>query len=112
MQLMHEENWSYLFSSSALCRYSPSSGGDSFSLIIHGLISTSLCMKSSMLTTKSLITGKWVRGSTFIVRPLNSWRKLAQVSFGTPSTFAPQLPQTPILQDQRYVSVPSRLALI
>src|SRR6266571_6149018 len=101
MQLMHDENCWYRSSSSADCLYSPCSGGVSFSRIIHGLILTSFSMKSCMSTTRSLITGKLAMGSTVIVRPLKSWRKLAQVSLGSPSMFAPQLPHTPILHDQR-----------
>src|SRR6266705_2159708 len=101
MQLMHDENCWYRSSSSADCLYSPCSGGVSFSRIIQGLIFTSFSMKSSMFTTRSLMTGKLGKGSTVIVSPLNSWRKLAHVSLGVPSTLAPQLPQTPIRQDHR-----------
>src|SRR5437879_13352558 len=107
MQLMHDENWLYRSSSWADCLYSPCSGGVSFSRIIHGLILTSFSMKSSMSTTRSLITGKLVMGSTVIVRPLKSWRTLAQVSWGSPTMFAPQLPPTALLHDQRYVRHPS-----
>src|SRR5437879_9332554 len=99
MQLMQDENWLYRSSSWADCLYSPCSGGVSFSRIIHGLILTSFSMKSSMSTTRSLITGKLVMGSTVIVALLKSWGKLAQVSLGFPSMFAPLLPQTPILND-------------
>ena len=35
----------------------------------------------------------------------------AQVSFGVPWTFIPQLPQIPIRHDQRYERLPSRLSL-
>src|SRR5205807_8258559 len=112
MQLMQDENWLYRSSSWADCLYSPCSGGVSFSRIIHGLILTSFSMKSCMSTTRSLITGKWVIGSTVMVRPLNSCRKLAQVNFGSPSMLAPQLPHTPILHDHRYVRVPSISALM
>src|SRR5207245_11086006 len=101
MQLMQDENWLYRSSSWADCLYSPCSGAVSFSRIIHGLILTSFSMKSSMSTTRSLITGKLVMGSTVIVRPLKSWRKLAQVSLGFPSLFAPQLPHPPIPHDHR-----------
>src|SRR5438445_12255331 len=99
MQLMHDENWLYRSSSWADCLYSPCSGGVSFSRIIHGLILTSFSMKSSMSTTRSLITGKLVMGSTVIVRPLKSCRKLAQVSLGSQSMMATLLPYTPILHD-------------
>src|SRR6266571_5832858 len=101
MQFMHDENWLYRSSSCADCLYSPCWGGVSLSRIIQGLILTSFSMKSSMLTTRSLITGKWDIGSTVIVRPLNSWKKLAHVSLGSPSMLAPQLPHTPILHDHR-----------
>src|SRR3989449_11350030 len=101
MQLMQDENWLYRSSSCADCLYSPCSGGASFSRIIHGLILTSFSMKSSTSTTRSLTTGKLAIGSTVIVRPLKSCRKLAQVSLGSPSMFAPHLPQTPIRHDHR-----------
>src|SRR6266487_3412085 len=101
MQLMHDENWLYRSSSFADCLYSPCSGGVSFSRIIHGWILTSFSMKSSMSTTRSLITGKWVMGSTGIVRLLNWWRKLAHVNYGSPSMLSPQLPHTLILHDHR-----------
>src|SRR5260370_22772879 len=101
MQFMHDENWLYRTGSWADCLYSPGTGAVSFSRIIHGLILTSFSMKSSMSTTRSLITGKLAMGSTVIVRPLKSWRKLAQVNFGSPSMLAPQLPHTPILHDHR-----------
>src|SRR5438132_3716069 len=101
MQLMHDENWLYRSSSWADCLYSPCSGGVSFSRIIHGLILRSFSMKSSMSTTRSLITGKLVMGSTVIVRPLKSWRKLSQVSFGSPCMLAPELRHAPILHDHQ-----------
>src|SRR3989304_4150912 len=101
MQLMQDENWLYLSTCSDVCLYSPSSGGASLSRMIQGLIRTSFSMKSSMLTTRSLTMGKWARGSTVIVRPLNSWRKVAQVSRGVPLMFVPQLPHTPMRHDQR-----------
>src|SRR5207249_5268681 len=91
MQLMQDENWLYRSSSWADCLYSPCSGEVSFSRIIHGLILTSFSMKSSMSTTRSLITGKLVMGSTVFVRPLKSCRKLAHVCFGYLSLFEQQL---------------------
>ncbi len=39
-------------------------------------------------------------------------RKAAQVSLGSPFTFIPQLPQTPIRQDQRKESEPSSRSLM
>src|SRR3989442_15197732 len=101
MQFMHDENWLYRSSSWADCLYSPCSGAVSFSRIIHGLILTSFSMKSSMSPTRSLIPGKLVMGSTVIVRPLKSWRKLPQVNLGSPSMFEPRLPHTPILHAHR-----------
>src|SRR5947207_14445818 len=101
MQLMQDENWLYRSSSWADCLYSPCSGAVSFSRIIHGLILTSFSMKSCMSTTRSLITGKWVIGSTVMVLPLNSCGKLAHVTFCSPSRLAPHLPHSAILHDHR-----------
>ena len=58
-------------------------------------------MKRPISTTRSRTTGKKRRGSTRIGPGAWSVRNAAQVSFGSPSTIIPQLPHTPMRQDQR-----------
>ena len=53
------------------------------------------------------MTGKLRSGSTRIGPGAYSCRNVAQVSFGSPLTVIPQLPQMPMRHDQRYASVPS-----
>ena len=69
-------------------------------------------MKSVMSTTRSRITGKLASGSMRTGPGARSDRNVAQVSFGSPLTIMPQLPQMPIRQDQRYDSVPSSSSLM
>src|SRR5207247_9275926 len=99
MQLMQDENWLKRSSSCADCLYSPCSGGVSLSRIIQGLILTSFYMKSSMSTTRSLITGRWVMGSMVMVGPLKSCRTLAPVGFGSPVLLRLHVTHTPFLND-------------
>src|SRR5262245_32629248 len=109
MQLMHMLNCLYSLSSSGVWRYSPSESGlSSPSLrMIHGFTLVSLRMKSPISTTRSRITGKLRNGSTFTGPGAYDDRKVAQVSFGSPFTVMPQLPQIPMRHDQRYDKVPS-----
>ena len=81
--------------------------------MIQGLTFFSLCMKSVMSTTRSRITGEVAqRLDADRARADSSDRNAAQVSFGLPFTIMPQLPHTPIRQDQRKESEPSRLSLM
>src|SRR3972149_7301113 len=68
---------------------------------MYGLTEASLFRKSSKSTTRSLMIGKFVRGSTVTTPRWTSRMYVPHVSFGCPFTFAPQEPQIPMRQDQR-----------
>jgi hypothetical protein len=112
MQLMHMLNDLYASSCCGVWRYSPSAIGLSVSRTSHGFTVTSFRRKSPMSTTRSRMIGKFRSGSTRIGPGAYAARNVAQVSFGSPFTVIPQLPQTPIRHDQRYDSVPSRRSLM
>src|SRR4029450_2645443 len=102
MQLMHMLNCLYSSSSCGVWMYSPSRSGFSYLRTMYGLTLTGLGMKSPMSTIRSRMIGKLRRGSMRIGPGAESARNGAEVSFGSPLTVIPQLPQIPILQDQRY----------
>lgn len=112
MQLMHIEYCLYASSCSGVWAYSVVSGSSSPSLISHGWTWVSLPRKSSISTTRSLMTGKPLSGSILIGPSLNSVKNVPQVSRGLPSTFMPHEPQMPIRHDQRNDSDPSSWSLM
>src|SRR6266481_6307180 len=111
MQLMHMLNCLYASSCSGVWKYSSSSGFSTLRMI-HGFDFDSFTRKSEVSTTRSRRTGKLFMGSTRTGPGAYSDRNAAQVSLGTPFTVIPQLPQTPMRQDQRNDRDPSRWSLM
>src|ERR1700730_7743247 len=111
MQLMHMLNCLYASNCSGVWKYSSSKGFSTFRMI-HGFDFPSFTRKSEVSTTRSRRMGKFFMGSTRMGPGAQSERNVAHVNLGTPLTIIPQLPQTPMRQDQRKDSDPSRWSLM